>query len=103
MELAATLLPFVAIALIFWLLLIRPQQRRQRELLRMQQSLNVGDEVMLTSGVYGVLATLDDDTVTLEVAEGVRIKVARGAVANVVTAEEAPAEPPTTENPDEER
>ena len=51
MELAS-LLPIVGIALLFWLLLIRPAQRRQRETRQMQSSLEVGDEVMLTSGIY---------------------------------------------------
>ena len=51
----AQLLPLVGIALIFWLLIIRPAQRRQKALSRMQSSLSVGDEVMLTSGIYAVL------------------------------------------------
>ena len=76
----AALLPFLAIALIFWLLVIRPQQRRARELRGMQQSLSVGDDVMLTSGVYGTLTEIDDETVRVEIAPGVTMKVARGAV-----------------------
>lgn len=79
----AAILPFVAIALVFWLLLIRPQQRRARELGAMQQSLSVGDEVMLTSGVHGTVRELGDDTLRLEIAPGVVITVARGAVGRV--------------------
>jgi preprotein translocase subunit YajC len=76
----ASLLPLVGIAVLFWLLLVRPQQRRQRELRQMQSSLGVGDRVMLTSGIYGVLRSLADDSVRVELAPGVVVEVARGAV-----------------------
>jgi preprotein translocase subunit YajC len=78
-----SLLPLAAIALLFWLLLVRPASRRQKELTRMQASLNVGDEVMLTSGIFGTLRDTDADHVRVEIAEGVTIKVARGAVGQV--------------------
>ncbi len=80
----ASLLPLVAIALLFWLLLIRPASKRQKELARMQGSLNIGDEVMLTSGIFGILRETADDHVRVEIAEGITIKVARGAVGTVV-------------------
>jgi preprotein translocase subunit YajC len=76
----AGLLPLVAIGLLFWFLLIRPQSRRQREVRQMQSALNAGDEVMLTSGIYGVIRSLDDDRVSIEIAPGVVVEVARGAV-----------------------
>lgn len=79
-----SLLPLVAIALLFWLLLVRPASRRQKELSRMQASLKVGDEVMLTSGIFGTLRETDADHVRVEIAEGVAVKVARGAVGTVV-------------------
>lgn len=90
----ASLLPLVGIALLFWLLLIRPTQRRQREQRLMQSSLAVGDEVMLTSGVYGVLRSLDDERLKVEVAPGVELAVARGAVGTVVTRAEPAGELP---------
>lgn len=77
-------LPLIGIALVFWLLVIRPQSRRQRELRDMQSSLEVGERVMLTSGVYGTLREVGDQTVGVEVADGVVITVARGAVGQVV-------------------
>ena len=76
----ASLLPLVAIGLLFWLLLIRPQSRRQREVRQMQASLAVGDEVMLTAGIYGVLRSLEDERVRVEIAPGTEIEIARGAV-----------------------
>ncbi len=94
------LLPLLGIALIFWLLLIRPAQRRQRELSRMQSALEVGDEVMLTSGVYAVVHQVDEDTLLAEVAAGVQIKVARGAVGQVLVSRSDVD--PTRETPHEE-
>jgi preprotein translocase subunit YajC len=79
-----SLLPLVGIALLFWLLLIRPAAKRQKELARMQSSLKTGDEVMLTSGILGVLRDTGGDHLRLEIADGVVIKVARGAVGSVV-------------------
>jgi preprotein translocase subunit YajC len=76
----ASVLPLVGIALLFWFLMIRPAQRRQREVRQMQSSLSVGDEVMLTSGIYGVLQSLEDERVSVQVAPGVVVEVARGAV-----------------------
>ena len=76
----AGLLPLVGIALLFWFLMIRPAQRRQREVRQMQSSLSVGDEVMLTAGIYGVLRSLEDEKVHVELAPGVVIEVARGRV-----------------------
>jgi preprotein translocase subunit YajC len=78
-------LPFVGIALLFWLLFLRPAQRRQHAMSRMQGALRVGDEVMLTSGIIGILRSLDEETVQLEVSEGVAVRVVRAAVAKVTT------------------
>ena len=88
-----SLLPIVGIALLFWLLIIRPASKRQKALSRMQGALEIGDDVMLSAGIYGTLATLEDDSVHVVVADGVTIKVARGAIANVVPNETAPDAP----------
>jgi preprotein translocase subunit YajC len=93
-------LPFVFIILLFgalYLLFIRPQQRRNRDVQAMQSKLGIGDEVMTGSGVYGTVAEVDDEagTISLEVSPDVIIRFARGAVARTVTPashEEAEAE-----------
>ena len=89
-DLASTLLPLIAIALVFWLLIIRPQSRRQRELRAMQSSLSVGDEVVLTSGIHGMVRGVDDDVAQVEVASGVTIRVARAAIGYVIPPDNAP-------------
>ena len=97
MEGLAQLLPFVLIAVVFWLLLIRPQRRRQMELARTQGGLEIGDEVMLGAGILGTVAEADEEYLRLEVDPGVHLKVARQAVVRAIdpnagTATEADAE-----------
>lgn len=70
-----------AIVLVFWLLIIRPNQQRQKAARELQASLGVGDQVMLTSGIYAAVAELGEDHVMVDVAPGTSLKVARGAVA----------------------
>lgn len=78
-----SLMPLVGIALLFWFLIIRPASRRQKELSRMQASLKSGDEVMLTSGIFGTMRDAEDDHIRVEIAPGVVVKVARGAVGSI--------------------
>ncbi len=80
----ASLLPLLAILAVFWLLLIRPAQRRNRELARLQNSLQPGDQVMLSSGFFGTLRSVEADRARVELAAGVVVEVARAAVARVV-------------------
>ena len=94
-------LPLVAIALLFWLVLIRPAQRRQRALGQLQRAVAPGDEVMLTSGIYGTIRAIDDDTMSLEVADGVTLRVVRAAVGSVVTRAAEAGDEEATLVPDE--
>jgi preprotein translocase subunit YajC len=82
---------FVLILFVFlliWLLLIRPQRRRQNDQLTMQDTLHVGDEIVTAGGMYGIVTALDDDEVSIEVADGVVVRIARRAVAGVIPPEE---------------
>ena len=94
------LLPFVLIAVVFWLLLIRPQRRRQLELNRTQTGLQVGDEVLLGAGIAGRVASLGDEYLQVEVAPGVELKVARQAIIRVLHAQDAgPSDVPDEQPP----
>lgn len=89
MEGAAQLPLILLFVVAFWLLLIRPQRRRQRQLTDLQSSVDVGDEVMLSGGVFArVTGEVDDpaagDCLLVDVAPGVEVKIARGAVMRVV-------------------
>jgi preprotein translocase subunit YajC len=69
----------------FYLLLWRPQQRRMAMVRALQGKLRQGDEVLTTSGVYARVVRLGDDDAELEIAPGTVIRVARGAVGQVLT------------------
>jgi preprotein translocase subunit YajC len=79
----AALLPLVAILALFWFMVIRPQQRRQKEVVSLQNSIQVGQRVMMSSGVFGTIVSLTDDRARLEIAPGTQIEIARAAIAKV--------------------
>jgi preprotein translocase subunit YajC len=98
----AGLLVIVALFAVFWLLLIRPQRRRQRAQDEMLTNLRVGDEIVTAGGLYGHITAIEDDEVSLEIADGVEVRVARRAVAGVMPdedgADEADDEAPSAED-----
>ncbi len=78
--------PLIFIIVLFalmWLVLIRPQRRRQLEQAQLIERLEVGDEIVTAGGLYGRLTRIDADEVGVEVAPGVEVRVARQAVAAV--------------------
>lgn len=75
-----SLLPIVVIFVLFYFLLIRPQQKRQKEHKDMVAALAKGDEVVTAGGALGKIINVGDNFITLEVAQGVQIKVQRSAV-----------------------
>lgn len=77
MQLAPLLLMFV----IFYFLLIRPQQKQARKHQEFLKALKVGDRVITTGGLYGQITGLTDQAITLEIADKVRVKVARNGIA----------------------
>jgi preprotein translocase subunit YajC len=77
------LLPIAGIFLIFWFLVIRPAQRRQREVRAIQADLAVGDKIITNGGIFGTIARVEDDRLGIEVADGIVINVARPAVVAV--------------------
>lgn len=85
-------LPFIVIIVLFYFLLIRPQQKRAKQARELQLNLQPGDRVMLTAGLFGTVTEVEETTtnIKVEVADGVIIQVVRQAVAQKVT--EAPAE-----------
>jgi len=75
------LIPLILIMLIFWFLLIRPQQKRAKEHRSMVEGLKKGDKVMTNGGIFGSITDVKDDYLKVEIADGVRIKIQRDAVA----------------------
>lgn len=82
------MLPLILIFVIFYFLLIRPQQKKQKLQREMIEALKKGDKVVTTSGIYGTIEYLSQSTVTLRVADDVKIKVSRSAIAGLRSASE---------------
>jgi len=76
-------LPLAIIMVIFYVLLILPAQRRQKKTQAMLGELKAGDKVVTTGGLYGTVVALDGDAIQLRIAEQVKVKVARSAVAGL--------------------
>jgi len=84
----ALFLPLILIMVIFYFLMIMPAQRRQKKVAEMLRNLKTGDKVITNGGIYGTIVGLEDDSVQLRIAEQVKIKVSRAAIAGLQ------AEPP---------
>ncbi len=69
---------------VFYFVLIRPQQQKVKEHRELVASLEVGDDVMTTGGIYGVVTAIDGDVLRLEVADGVELHMSRDAIAELV-------------------
>lgn len=74
------LVPFALILAIFYFIILMPMKRRQRRVEQFQASLKVGDRIVTTSGIYGVITKVEERSVQLQIAEKVRIDVARSAI-----------------------
>jgi preprotein translocase subunit YajC len=73
-------LPFALILGIFYFLILLPMKRRQKKVQEFQGALKVGDKVVTTSGIYGQITRLNDKSVQVQIADKVRIEVARAAI-----------------------
>lgn len=87
------LIPLAAMVLIFWLLIIRPEKKRTREMQNMINSLQVADEVVTTGGIIGLVVSISKDTILIETgSDRTKIRVLKSAIAKCNTEHEAPAE-----------
>ena len=77
------LLPFAFIFVIFYFLLIRPQQKRQKEHQNLLSNLKTGDKVVTSSGIHGLIANVKDTTFVVKIADNVKIEVDKNAIASV--------------------
>ncbi len=73
-------LPFALILGIFYFMILLPMKRRQKKVQEFQESLKVGDKVVTTSGIYGQITRLNEKSIQVQIADKVRIEVARAAV-----------------------
>ncbi len=78
------LLPFALILVVFYFLLIRPQQQKAKETQAMLDALKMGDNVVTNGGLYGKIVKLQDSEVSLEIAPNVKVRLERGSVGQVL-------------------
>ena len=95
-------IPLILMFVIFYFLLIRPQQKRSKEHKQMVSNLKKGDRVVTSGGIHGRITGMDESTLTVEIAEKVRVKVTRANVAGLLNP--APqAQPPKKEKKDKDK
>ncbi len=83
------LIIIVAMFLLLWVLLIRPQRARQQKQQRMLAAIEIGDEVLTVGGLYGIVREIDEeDDLVVEIAEGIQVRIARKAVGTTVKPED---------------
>ncbi|MCW8823821.1 MAG: preprotein translocase subunit YajC [Ignavibacteriaceae bacterium] len=83
-SLISTLIMFGAIFLIFYFMIIRPQQKRAKEKANLLSNLEKGDKVVTNGGIYGVISGLEEKTALLQVSDNVKIKIDRSAITTVL-------------------
>jgi preprotein translocase subunit YajC len=94
----ASLILIVAMFVLLWVLLIRPQRQRQQQQQRMIETIELGDEILTVGGIYGIVEGIDEeDDLVVEIAEGIRVRVSRRAVASVVKPEDEEEDEPDEE------
>ena len=76
----ASLLPLLLIIVVFYFFMIRPQMKKQKDLKSYRDSLQKGDKVVTTGGIYGKIVGISDNTVEVEIANGITIKVDKYAI-----------------------
>ncbi|WP_284139702.1 MULTISPECIES: preprotein translocase subunit YajC [unclassified Virgibacillus] len=86
MEFLGPLLPIILMFVIFYFLLIRPQQKRQKQVRQMQDSLQKGDSVVTIGGFHGVIHSIDESTVVIQAGDGTKLTYDRSAIREVTTA-----------------
>lgn len=86
-----TLLPFALILVAFYFLILRPQRTRARQAEQLQSRLAVGVEIMTTSGIYGTVTEIREDSVVLQVSPGATLRVTKAAVGRVLGEDGSPA------------
>jgi preprotein translocase subunit YajC len=84
-DLTTFFLPMVLVLVVFYFLMIRPQQQKQKQLKAMLESLRRGDRVVTAGGLIGSIVKSEADEVTLEIADGVRVRVVRSTITSVLT------------------
>ncbi|MBK9227869.1 MAG: preprotein translocase subunit YajC [Ignavibacteria bacterium] len=82
-QMISSLIPFILIIGIFYFLIIRPQQKKQKERQKLLESIKKGDKVVTAGGLHGVVEGVENDSLLIKVADNVKLKFERSAVTNI--------------------
>ena len=80
----STIIMFGAIFLIFYFMIIRPQQKKAKERDKLLSNLEKGDKVITSGGIHGIIAGIDEKTLLLQISDNLKVKVERSAITQVI-------------------
>ena len=78
------IIPLILIFVVFWFILIWPQQRRQKQHRKMIESLKKGDRIVTIGGIYGTVTYIGENTIFIKVDDNTKLEISKGAVASIV-------------------
>ena len=84
MDIFGSMLPFILIILVFYFLILRPQQKRQKDKQKMLQSVKKGDKVITAGGIHGQVEGVEDKIILVKIADGIKVKVEKSSIGNIV-------------------
>lgn len=89
LESLISFLPIIAVAIVFYFVLIRPQQKKDKEDKAMRENLDIGDEIITAGGIIGLVVSIKEDTLVIETgSDRSKIRIAKWAVAQNITEKE---------------
>ncbi len=83
-SLVSSLLPFILIIAVFYFLILRPQQKRQKERAKLLEGVKKGDKIITSGGIHGTVEGVEDDSVLVKIADNVKVKMDKGAIGTIV-------------------
>lgn len=85
--------PMILMFVIMYIILIKPQQKKQKQHQEMLQKLKAGDRVLTSGGIYGTIAGMKENAVTLKIADNVKIEISRSSITDLITQESTSTKP----------
>lgn len=83
-QMLSTVIMFGSVMLIFYFMILRPQKKREDDHKKLMEGLKQGDKIIMSSGIHGSVSSVDNDVVVVQIAENVKVRVNKAAVATIV-------------------
>jgi preprotein translocase subunit YajC len=83
-QLLSTIVPFLLIILVFYFLILRPQQKRQKEKIKLLESVKKGDRIITTGGMHGLVEGIEDKSVLVKIDDNVKVKIEKSAISVIM-------------------